>query len=47
MAKLKNKLSYLLALVVPTFVSIETLAQDTPKTAGSEEKLQKIQRLDL
>ena len=34
MAKIKNKLAYLLALVIPTF----GFAQDTePKSAGSEE----------
>ena len=37
MAKLKNKLSYLLALVVPVF-SITAFADDEPKAAGSEDE---------
>ena len=41
MAKLKNKLSYLLALVVPAFAATSTLADDQPKAAGSEEEAKK------
>ena len=37
MAKIKNKLSYLLALLAPIF-AINTQADDEPKSAGSEEK---------
>jgi hypothetical protein len=37
MAKFKNRLSYLLALVAPIF-SASVIADDEPKTAGSEEE---------
>jgi hypothetical protein len=37
MAKIKNKLSYLLALLAPIF-GINAQADDEPKSAGTEEK---------
>jgi hypothetical protein len=39
MAKLKNKISYLLALVIPVF-SVSAVA-DEPKAAGSDEEAAK------
>ena len=42
MAKLKSRLHYLLALIIPTFgMTSNILADDEPKAAGSEEKLLK------
>ena len=40
MAKLKNKLSYLLALVAPVFAATP-ISADEPKVAGSEEEAKK------
>ena len=37
MAKIKNKLGYLLTLVVP-FFTVGAVAQEEPKTAGSDEE---------
>ena len=45
MAKLKNKISYLVALLAP-FVTLSVTAQEEPKSAGSDQLLQAL-HLDL
>jgi len=41
MAKIKNKLAYLLALLAPAFSSNISAQADEPKTAGSAEEAKK------
>ena len=38
MAKLKNKISYIIALLLPMMSSIQAFAQDEPKGSGSDEE---------
>ena len=42
MAKFKNKISYLLAIVAPLFSVVSVQADDEPAAAGSEEEAKKI-----